>query len=48
MKENKRHFWHTVLYYPKKGENATECKKKCKKNCAVHGEGAMTDRKYHK
>ena len=40
--ENIQHFWHIMLYYFKKGKNATEMKKK--KICAVHGEGAMTDR----
>ena len=31
-----------MLYYIKKGKNATEMKKK-KKICAVYGEGAVTD-----
>ena len=35
-------FWHTVLYYFKKGKNATEMQKK-KKNCAVYGGGAVTE-----
>ena len=34
-------FWHTVLYYFKKGKNATEMQKK--KNCAVYGGGAVTE-----
>ena len=37
----KQHFWHIILYYFKKGKNATE---KQKKICAVYGEGAVTDR----
>ena len=32
-------FWH-MLYYFKKGKNATEMQKKI---CAVYGEGAVTD-----
>ena len=40
MEENKQHFWHTMLYYFKKGKNATEMQEKI---CAVHGEGAVTD-----
>ena len=39
--EKKQHFWHIMLYYFKKGKNATETQKKI---CAVYGEGAMTDR----
>ena len=35
-----QHFWHIMLYYFKKGKNATE---KQKKICAVYGEGAVTD-----
>ena len=35
-----QHFWHIMLYYFKKGKNATEIQK----ICAVHGEGAVTDR----
>ena len=31
-----------MLYYFKKGKNATETQKA--KNCAVYGEGAVTDR----
>ena len=40
MEEKKHHFRHIMLYYFKKGENATETQKKI---CAVYGEGAMTD-----
>ena len=39
MEEN-THFWHIMLYYFKKGTNATEMQKKI---CAVYGEGAVTD-----
>ena len=39
---NKEHFQHIMLYYFKKGKNATETH--TKKMCAVHGEGAVTDR----
>ena len=41
MEEKKQHFWHIMLYYFKKGKNATETHKKI---CAVYGEGAVTDR----
>ena len=40
MEEKKQHFQHIMLYYFKKGENATETQKKI---CAVYGEGAVTD-----
>ena len=36
-----QHFQHIMLYYFKKGKNATEMQKKI---CAVCGEGAVTDR----
>ena len=39
MEENKWHFQHIVLYYFKKGKNATETQKKI---CAVYGEDAVT------
>ena len=39
--EKKQHFLHIMLYYFKKGKNATETHKKI---CAVYGEGAVTDR----
>ena len=45
MEEKKQHFWHIMLYYFKKGKNATETQKKI---CAVYGEGAMTDQTYEK
>ena len=38
--EGKQHFRH-MLYYFKKGKNATKIQKKI---CAVYGEGAVTDR----
>ena len=51
MEEKKQHFWHIMLYYFKKGKNATEMHQKI---CAVYGEGAVADRmcqkwfaKYH-
>ena len=40
MEEEKQHFRHFMLYYFKKGKNATEMQKKI---CAVYGEGAVTD-----
>ena len=40
MEENTQHFWHIMLYYFKKGKNATEMQKKIR---AVYGEGAVTD-----
>ena len=40
MEENMQYFWHIMLYYFKKGKNATEMQKK---TCAVYGEGAVTD-----
>ena len=40
MEENIRHFWHIMLYYLKKGKNATGMQKMI---CAVYGEGAVTD-----
>ena len=40
VEENTR-FRHVMLYYFKKGKNATETQKKI---CAVYGEGAVTER----
>ena len=40
MEGKKLHFQHIMLYYFKKGKNATEMHKKI---CAVYGEGAVTD-----
>ena len=37
MEENTQHFWHIMLYYLKKGKNATEMQEKI---CKVYGEGA--------
>ena len=45
MEENIQHFWHTMLYYFKKGENTTEEQKMI---CAVYGESAVTDRNVSK
>ena len=39
--EEKKHFRHIMLYYFKKGKNATETHRKI---CAVYGEGAVTNR----
>ena len=41
---NRQHFWHIMLYHFKKGKNAAEAQK----DCAVHGEGAVTDQKCQK
>ena len=38
MEENMQHFWYIILYYFKKGTNATEMQKNI---CAVYGEGAV-------
>ena len=40
MEEKKQHLWHTMLYYFKKGKNATETQKKIS---TVYGEGAVND-----
>ena len=40
MEENTQYFRHIMLYYFKKGKNATEMQKKI---CAVYGEGTVTD-----
>ena len=45
MEENKQHFWYILLCYFKKGKDAAE---KYKKDCAVYGEGAVTDWVYQK
>ena len=42
MEENKQHIWHIMLYYFKKGKNATEMQRK-KKICAVYREGDVTN-----
>ena len=39
--EERKHFWHSVLYYFKKGKNATETQRKIH---AVYGEGAVPER----
>ena len=41
MEENIQHFWHIMLYYFKKGKMQL---KHTKKICAVHADGAVTDR----
>ena len=45
LEEDTQHFQHIVLYYFKKGKNATETQEKI---CAVYGEGAVTDRMFQK
>ena len=40
MEEDMQHFWGIMLYYLKKGKNATEMQKRI---CAVYGGGAVTD-----
>ena len=35
-----QHFWHIMLYYFKKGKNATKMQKKI---CPVYAEGSVTD-----
>ena len=45
MEENIQHLWRIILYYFKKGKNATE---KQRKIYAVYGEGAVTDQMYQK
>ena len=40
MEENMQHFWHIMLYYFKKGKNATKMQKKI---CPVYAEGSVTD-----
>ena len=41
MEEDMQRFWHIMLYYFKKGKNATEIQRKL---CAEYGECAMTDK----
>ena len=41
MEDKKQRFRHIMLYYFKKGENATEMQKT---SCAVYEEDAVTDR----
>ena len=40
MEGGKQHFQHAMLYYFKKGKNATEMQKKI---CSVSGEDAVAD-----
>ena len=44
-RRKKQHFQHVMLYYFKKGKNATEVQKKI---CSVSGEDAMADWRCHK
>ena len=39
MEDKKQHFWHIIIYYFKKGKNASEIQNK---KCAVSGDGAGT------
>ena len=39
-RRKRQYFWNFMLYYFKKGKNATETQKKI---CAMCGEGAVTD-----
>ena len=39
--EETTHFWYIMLYYFKKGKNATKMQKEI---CAVYREGTVTDR----
>ena len=41
MERDTQYFQHIILYYFKKGKNATETQIKI---CAPYGEGAVTDR----
>ena len=41
MEENTQHFWHIMLYYFKKGKNATGMQKIY--IYAVYGEGSVMD-----
>ena len=43
MEENKQHFRHTMLYYFKRGKNATAMQKRI---CTVYGEGVVIGRTY--
>jgi len=39
MEDKKQHFWPIIIYFFKKGKNASEIQNK---NCAVSGDGAGT------
>ena len=45
MEECTQDFWHLMLYCFEKGKNITEIQKN---NCAVHGQGAVTDQTFPK
>ena len=45
MEENMQHFQDIMLYYFKRGKNATETQKEI---CAVYGKGAVTDQIWSK
>ena len=40
MEGKKQHFWHTIVYYFKKGKSPTEMQNKI---CTVYGDGAVID-----
>ena len=45
VEENVQHFQHIILYYFKKGKNATETQKKM---CSGYGDGAVTEQTCHR
>jgi len=45
MEENKVHFRHLMLFFYRKGKNATQMANKI---CAVYGEGAVAERTVRK
>jgi len=45
MEENKVHFRHLMLFFYRKGKNATQAANKI---CAVYGEGAVAERTVRK
>jgi len=45
MEENKVHFRHLMLFFYRKGKNATQAANKI---CAVYGEGAVGERTVRK
>ncbi|EZA52196.1 hypothetical protein X777_08709 [Ooceraea biroi] len=45
MEENKEHFRHLMLFYYRKGKNASQATNSI---CSVYGEGALAERTVHK
>jgi len=43
--KNEQHFWHIMLFYFRKGKNASQTQKKI---CAMHSESAVDDSTCHK